>query len=290
MSNKFQTIGIYGRHRTEHIEDTLWQLIDLLKKLKKDVIVEESTLRDPSLKSVSYEKLGKECDLVIVVGGDGSLLHAARAVLPFNTPILGINRGFLGFLTDISPKDMERPITEILAGNFIEEPRFILEAKIKHHTNVLSTQTALNDVVLLPGEVAHMIRFDVFVNDELMSEHRADGLIISTPTGSTAYSLSGGGPILHPTLNAIAIVPMFPHTLSSRPIVVHGEDKISIQIDMDNETSPNISCDGSERITIKPGDKIEISRAANQLRLIHPSDYSYFQTLRTKLGWQNAKV
>lgn len=290
MSNKFQTIGIYGRHRIEHIEDTLWQLIDLLKKLKKDIVVEQSTLQDPNIKTVAYEQLGKECDLVIVVGGDGSLLHAARAVLPFNTPILGINRGLLGFLTDISPKEMERPICDILAGNFIEEPRFLLEAKVKHHSDIISSQVALNDVVLLPGQIAHMIRFDVFINDDLMSEHRADGLIVSTPTGSTAYSLSGGGPILHPTLNAVTIVPMFPHTLSSRPIVVHGDAKISIQIDQDNETSPNISCDGAERIAIKPGDKIEIARAEKQLRLIHPSDYSYFQTLRTKLGWQNAKV
>jgi len=227
-------------------------------------------------------------------------------------PVLGVNRGRLGFLADIHPGELYTKIGEILDGNYFEETRFLLtsfetgssslndsqkkttiphsaqESKrvSKHQTkNGIKLGDALNDIVLLPGEFAHMIEFSVYVNDQFICTQRADGLIVTTPTGSTAYALSGGGPILHPALDAIALVPMFPHTLSSRPIVVAGNSRIEIVISKDNETSPRISCDGEARIPILPGHQVQIHKKAQELRLVHPMDYNYFQTLRTKLHW-----
>lgn len=293
MHLKFHTLGIYGRYRQTQISETLELLVQTLLTLGKHVIIESSTAeklslpQSPQLSVQNYENFGSACDLVIVVGGDGSLLQAARAVLPFETPVLGINRGRLGFLTDISPDCMLEEITAIFDGKFTEETRFTLDIHIQQDTQKNIHTLAINDAVLLPGKFAHMIQFDVYVNQELMCGLRADGLIVSTPTGSTAYALSGGGPILHPALEAVVMVPMFPHSLTNRPIVVNADSEICLHITPDNETSPFFSCDGQERITIAPNTKIWIRRGEKKLRLIHPLSYRYFETLRSKLGWQH---
>ncbi|EKD45091.1 MAG: inorganic polyphosphate/ATP-NAD kinase, partial [uncultured bacterium] len=189
--------------------------------------------------------------------------------------------GQLGFLTDIHPDHLEK-IADVLNGKLLLEKRFLLQATLSR--KILGM--ALNDVVLLPGDTAQLIEFDTLINGNLVCEQRADGMIIATPTGSTAYALSAGGPILHPQLNAIALVPMFPHTLSSRPIVVEGDARIELIIRESNETSPCISCDGQTKISVKPGDRIQIQKTKKSLRLIHPNDYDYYATLREKLGWQ----
>ncbi len=290
MTIKFKTIGLIGRQRCHGSSDTVSTLIDYLQQRKHDVVVEANTAacQDRKMpKVVERDELGKHSDLVIVVGGDGSLLTAARAVVDSQTPLLGINRGHLGFLTDIHPFELEPKVGHVLDGQYVEEQRFMLSAHIEYENQCIGGGDVLNDVVLLPGKVAHMIEFAIYIDDELVCNHRADGLIIATPTGSTAYSLSGGGPILHPQLDAVVLVPMFPHTLSSRPIVVASDSKIKIVIGDGCEAAPTVSCDGHARVAVDSGGSIHVRQKSKKLRLIHPLDYNYFETLRAKLHWES---
>lgn len=289
MSNKaFQRIALMGRTGIEGIPDTLMALKDYLLSLNKEVVLEENAaqmMNDHDLKTLPASKLNQHADLLIVVGGDGSMLNAAHIAVPQDLPVLGVNRGRLGFLTDIHPHDLTK-IDIILNGHYQEEHRFLLETIVEEKNKSIGSDMGLNDVVLLPGDIAHMIEFDIYINDEFVCSHRADGLIVATPTGSTAYALSGGGPIMHPQLDAIALVPMFPHTLSSRPIVVQGTNKIRIYISENNDASPYLSCDGQSRMVVPPGGSIKIEKKSEQLRLIHPEDYNYYDTLRKKLDWE----
>lgn len=289
MSHKaFQRIALIGRAGVQGVPETLTALKDHLLSLNKEVVLEENAaqmMHDHDLKTAPAMELHQYADLLIVVGGDGSMLNAAHIAVPQDLPVLGINRGRLGFLTDIHPHDLSK-IDAILNGQYREETRFLLTALIEEENKPIAHDMGLNDVVLLPGDIAQMIEFDVYINDEFVCAHRADGLIVATPTGSTAYALSGGGPIMHPQLDAIALVPMFPHTLSSRPIVVEGSSKICLNISKSNDTSPYLSCDGQKRMSVTPGGSIKIEKKAQQLRLIHPDDYNYYDTLRTKLDWE----
>jgi len=288
MTNKpFQHIALIGRP-DKNIVDALEAVKDYLLQNQRSVYVEKNTAdMMPSHPSPHFsdKKIPEEIDLVIVVGGDGSLLYAAHIALSNALPILGINRGHLGFLTDISPDELA-VMGPVLAGHYQREPRTLLTAAIIRQEKQTHLGAALNDVVLLPGDLAKMIEFDIMINDQLVCQQRADGLIVATPTGSTAYALSGGGPILHPQLNATVLVSMFPHTLSTRPIVVDGDARIELQISRRNEVSPNVSCDGQHRVAVKPGDTIRIAKHPQLLQLIHPEKYDYFTTLREKLGWQ----
>lgn len=286
MANAFNKVGIIGKQRGENLSETLTILKNYLLMRGITVYLDQETdslLPDSALTLVPRDRLGSLCDLIIVVGGDGSFLNAARFVVDSQIPVLGINRGRLGFLTDIRPQELEAKIGAVLDGEYIIEKRFLLTATFEPAKH--PAQTALNDVVLLPGDVAHMIEFEVFIQDQFVCSQRADGLIIATPTGSTAYALSGGGPILHPSLDAVVLVPMFPHTLSMRPIVVDANSTIKISISPNNETAPRISCDGQERLSITPGSQLIISKKKETLPLLHPKDYQYYKTLRSKLHW-----
>ncbi len=289
-NQEFKRIALMGRSRNNHIEETLLALYAYLTQHDYVVVFEQETLNRLSIASVSAgigsDRLHEAADLIIVVGGDGSILQAAKIAVPQSLPVLGVNRGRLGFLTDIYPHEFHK-ILAVLRGNYLEEQRFLLTAYIQHQKTTVATVEALNEVVLSPGDVAHMIEFMVWVDERFVCDFRADGLIISTPTGSTAYALSGGGPILHPGLNAVVLVPMFPHTLSNRPIVVSADSKITIHISENNESTPQISADGKKRISVQLGDTVLIHKVAQLLRLIHPQDYSYFETLRAKLRWQS---
>lgn len=291
MTSIFNRIVIFGRPRSEK-EDfvaTVRALQTFLQARHLDIHLEKETasyLTKQSLPTVTLSELSDQCDLVIVVGGDGALLHAARAAVQYDIPILGINRGRLGFLTDILPNELETKIADILDGNYKEETRFLLETHTEQQQETNHIGDALNDVVLSPGDIAHMIEFEIYINIELVCSQRADGLIIATPTGSTAYALSGGGPILHPQLDTIVLVPMFPHTLSSRPIVIKGDCEITIVINKNNQTSSRIRCDGQDKVFIPPGGRFHVKKKEKQLRLIHPLDYDYYETLRSKLRWE----
>ncbi|MDI9819037.1 MULTISPECIES: NAD(+) kinase [unclassified Legionella] len=291
MKQKFKRVILYARqHRANQgVNESLHRLVDFLQQEKVDTFldIDTATYFDVDLPTLARNAMGKKQDLIVVVGGDGSLLSAARMAIKVNVPVIGINRGRLGFLTDISPNDIESCLSAVLAGRYEEELRFLLHTRIHDGETIYFQGDALNDVVLGRGNETHLIEFDVFINQRFVSRYRSDGLILSTPTGSTAYALSAGGPIMHPQLNAIVLVPMFSHSLSSRPLVVSAEVKIDLKISERNESDLRISCDGHESRLVKPGQLVSIEKNAQQLRLLHPNDYHYYDTLRIKLGWES---
>ncbi len=287
MQNKFKTVGVFGRVKNLGVRETLKVLIQYLTELSLKILVESETadaLNNPDLKTIPREALGKKCDLLIVVGGDGSLLHAAHAIIEDEIPVIGINRGSLGFLTDIHPTELDK-IKTILEGKYTLEKRFLLTTSLEYQGETLGQDNALNEVAIIPDAVPHMIEFEIYIDEQFVCSQNSDGLIIATPTGSTAYALSGGGPILHPQLDAIVLVPMFPHSLNSRPIVIEGNKHIDIIITPQNTTSPRLSCDARGFLQIPPGSRISIHKKTQKLHLIHPLDYNYYETLRSKLHW-----
>ena len=286
--DSFRNIGLIGRMGSAQVVDTLRRLKKFLANEGYYLIIEENIaalMPGHGTQVSSVKMMGEVCDLVVVVGGDGSLLGAARELAKFDVPILGVNRGRLGFLTDISPSQMEEKVSEVLSGQYIQERRFLLDVHIKRNGEPIGFGSALNDVVLHPGKSTRMIGFDLFIEGQFVYSQRSDGLIVSTPTGSTAYSLSAGGPLLHPKLDAIALVPMFPHTLSSRPIVVDGKSEIKIVISDANEIYPQVSCDGQHHLPVAPGDAINITKKPHKVRLIHPVQHNFYEICREKLGW-----
>lgn len=288
MISQFRNIGLIGRVDSASVRESVSTLVELLERHSTTVILEEETslaLSEHSLQVATRKLIGEVCDLVIVVGGDGSLLGAARDLVRHDVPVLGINRGRLGFLTDIAPEDIESGVTKVLEGQYEIESRFLLETELKRDGARVGQSDALNDVVLHSGQAPKMLQFELHVEGEFVYTQRSDGLIVSTPTGSTAYSLSGGGPIMHPKLNAIVIVPMFPHTLSSRPLVIDGNSEIKIIIGETNPVSPRVSCDGQVNMGAQPGDVLYIRKKSRKLKLIHPEGHVFYQTCRDKLGW-----
>lgn len=284
----FSTIGIMGKPKHNEVGETIMTLFGFLKEKGYNLRVEDSVAKSlaiPTEMQVSWRQLGELCDLVIVVGGDGSMLYAARLMAEYEMPLLGVNRGYLGFLTDIQPQQVCEKVAEVLAGEYSEEKRFLLEAHIEGEQEKNRHSDALNDIVLYPGEISRMIEFEVYINDSFVYSLRGDGLIIATPTGSTAYSLSAGGPIMSPSINAISLVPMFPHTLSSRPISIDADSKVDIVFSASNRNDARLSCDGQVRFPVKQGEKICVRKREELLWLLHPKDYDYFRLLRTKLGW-----
>jgi NAD+ kinase len=287
----FRNIGLVGRMGSLRVVETLKRLNAFLLKQGYAVIIEEATadlIPGHHTQTSSKKMLGEICDLVIVVGGDGSLLGAARALAGSNVPVLGVNRGRLGFLTDITPAELESQVGDVLAGKYVEESRFLLDVYVKRNGDPIGYGSALNDVVLHPGKSTRMISFDLYVEGQFVHSQRADGLIVATPTGSTAYALSAGGPIMHPRLDAVVLVPMFPHTLSSRSIVVDGNSEIKVVIDERNEIYPQVSCDGQSHIATAPGDYVSIGKKPQKLRLIHPMNHNFYQICRDKLGWSGS--
>ncbi len=287
MNKKFECIGIVGHPRHPSALATHEMLYHWLVSNGHRVIVERQVAQELSLENVqtgTLAEIGKLADLAVVVGGDGNMLGAARVLARYDIKVIGINRGNLGFLTDLDPDNALQQLDDVLKGEYISEQRFLLEAMVRCGEKQCRVSTAINEVVLHPGKVAHMIEFEVYIDDRFAFSQRSDGLIISTPTGSTAYSLSGGGPILMPTLDAIALVPMFPHTLSARPLVINSSSTICLRFSH-MRTDLEISCDSQIALPIQQGEEVIIKRSDYYLNLIHPKDYSYFNTLSTKLGW-----
>lgn len=286
----FRNIGLIGRLGSSKVVDTLKRLIRLLDEGGYHVIIEDRTatvLLHHGHPEASRRMLGELCDLVIVVGGDGSLLGAARSLCHSGTLVLGVNRGRLGFLTDISPDELEARVGEVLEGKYEVEERFLLDAELYRDGTFSGHGDALNEVVIHPGKAVRMIEFELFIDGQFVYSQRSDGLIVATPTGSTAYALSGGGPIMHPRLDVITLVPMFPHTLSSRPIAIDAASEIRIHIGETNQTYPHISCDGQTRAVAKPDDVLVIRRKPQRVQLVHPLGHNFYDVLRSKLGWSN---
>lgn len=273
--------------------ETLHRVIACLNARQVAVWVDDriaSSLHDAQSYNTPYGTgdrhfLGQHCDLVIVVGGDGSMLSAARIMATYGVPVIGINRGKLGFLTDIAPDDVEVSLVEVLDGQYAKSDRFMLSAHVMRNSKEIGRGSGLNDIVLHPGESARMLAYDLSIDGTPVYFDRADGLIIATPTGSTAYALSAGGPIMHPGLDAIALVPMNPHNLSSRPLVVAADAELEILIGDDNRTAPIISCDGQVHIVCEPGDRVRIQRHEARLKVLHPLGHHFYERCRSKLGW-----
>jgi len=287
MSSAFKSVAIIGRQNTVAARKTLSNLITHLQLKKINIALEQGTakiLPNHKLPVIPHEKLCDNCELIIVLGGDGSLLSAARIAACQDLPIIGINRGKLGFLTDIAPNNITK-IDAILAGEFYEERRFLLASEMQNNDKAIVRNLALNDIVFLSYIAGHMINFSVHVDQQFLCSYYADGLIIATPTGSTAHALSSGGPILHPALEAVVLVPMLSHNLSSRPIVIKSNSTIKVTFNNANTTDLLVRCDGQVQ-TMLHGSSVKIKKAKEKLRLLHPTDHNYFETLRTKLHWE----
>jgi len=290
---EFKRIGLVGRPGHSGVVASLARLIPYLQSKELVVVLDHDTaslIDDSSVETGTRMQLSVNCDLVIVVGGDGSMLNVAKYVASEGVPVIGINRGKLGFLTDILPGEIEAQIDEVLAGNYSVEKRFLLDVMINDGKERQQLGSALNDVVLHPGKAAQMIEFELFVNDKFVYSQESDGLIVATPTGSTAYSLSAGGPIMHPDLNAVVLVPMYPHSLNSRPIVIDGDCEIRLVVAAKESLQPQVSCDGDVRYTASAGDEILVTKNLVPLQLIHPPNHSFYQACRSKLGWGSRLV
>lgn len=288
MENTFNTVGLIGKYNDQHGGDTLIAVGNYLQSRECRVLVDQGSAPDTSattFESVDRETIGKECDLVIVVGGDGTLLNAARSLNTSEVPLLGVNLGRLGFLVDVSKELLEETLGDILNGDFVKEERFLLHTKVERSGEILSDNNAFNDVVIHKSHVARMIELECYVDGKFVSTMRADGLVISSPTGSTAYALSSGGPILHPSMNAIALVPICPHTLSNRPVVVSGDSHILIKVCENEKSEVLVTCDGQISISLQLGDMLHISKTPHPVHLIHPANYDFFDILRAKLHW-----
>lgn len=292
MKRRFNRIALLGLPREPAGLATHNLLYNWLTQLGYSTVVEQqlaSLLGLQHAEAVSLTEIGTGADLAIVVGGDGNMLCAARQLAQHEIVVVGVNRGNLGFLTDLNPGNLQEQLTEILAGNYTIERRFLLKAEVKassiqpqHHS------LAANEVVLHSGGGPQLIEFEVDIDGNLAFSQRADGLIIATPTGSTAYALSAGGPIINPLVNAILLLPMFAHSVSVRPLVISDQSSICLRFSASNTSASHklaICCDGQVDLELTQGESVSISKSQHHLNLLHPSSYNYFSLLRAKLGW-----
>ena len=288
MNKRPESIGIVGRYRDPRVGDSMSALARHLSKRGTRVLVSEDVeldFGDARLTRVAESDLGAQCDLLVAIGGDGTMLYATHLVAHNGVPLLGINRGRLGFLTDITPDEMLDRIDDVLAGDYTLERRLVLEAEVLHDGASAGKRIGLNDIVLQKWETGRMLDFDTRINGTYVNTHGGDGLIIATATGSTAYALSGGGPIIHPELDAVVLVPICPHTLSDRPIVVRADCELEVRILERPETKAQVTCDGHLLNEMAAGDRLIVRPAANRVTMIHPPGHDYYRILRSKLHW-----
>ncbi len=288
MNTRFQRIGLISKYGATAVGSTLRALVDYLQSRGLQITLDESAaehLPDSRLSSVNRAELAAHCDLVIVVGGDGSILNAVRSLADAGVPLVGVNLGRLGFLADVSPAAMTDQLEQILAGDYAQEERTLLHAAVYREDRCIESSDALNDVVVHKWDVARMIELEVRIDGQLLNNQRSDGLIVATPTGSTAYALSGGGPILHPSLEAMVLVPICPHSLNNRPIVINETSTVEVIVHAGGYTQAQVTCDGQVNFALLPGDRVRIHKKERTMQLIHPPGYDYYEILRRKFGW-----
>ena len=288
-----KTIALIGKHHSRDIAQSLELLIQDLGARGIAVLIEAETAEvyaaSVDLKNAlvcDFPNLGARAELAIVLGGDGTMLNTARQLAPFGVPLAGVNQGRLGFMTDIARHDMLSCIDDLLGGKFTPENRSLLVGEIFHQDVSVEKNRALNEIVIDKGAIGRLIEFELFINGEFVYNLRSDGLIASTATGSTAYSLSSGGPVFHPDINGIALVPLCPHSLTSRPILVGDRSEIEVRIVHAEDC--RVYFDGQVSFDLKPGDAVRIRRSEFSITLLHPPGYSYFAMLRQKLHWSQA--
>lgn len=288
-SDEFKTVGLIGKQRNPLVAESLSRVATLILDKGRTLLVEK-----PSVDMLSQiegytvcdrQELGETCDLLIVVGGDGSLLGVARDLASSGLPVLGVNRGGLGFLAAISPEHIATQVSEVLDGSYLSEDHFLLHLSLMRDGQEIASSPAMNDVVLHSGSMSRMLEFALYVDDEFVYQQRSDGLIVATPTGSTAYALSAGGPIMHPNLDAIVVVPMFPHTLTSRPLVIRGDSRIKLIVSDIGNNTPQVSCDSQMDLSLREGDEVVIRKYQHRLKLVYPLQHSFYESCRSKLDW-----
>jgi NAD+ kinase len=289
MERSFKTIALIGKFKTPSIAEPLLRLAAFLAQQGVAVVVDRLTaehLQQHPYPALSLEEMAGKVDLAIVLGGDGTMLNIARTLAPFKIPLVGVNQGRLGFLTDLSIDTMLQSIAAMLKGEFVTEERMLLATRVLRHGQEVFSSLAFNEVVVHRSNVSSMIEFEVRINGEYLYTQRADGLIVATPTGSTAYALSAGGAIVHPSLNAISLVPVCPHTLSNRPILVGGESEIEIL--MHRTEDVRVRFDSHTHFDLHLHDTLMVTRYPEPVRLLHPVGHSYYHTLREKLLWNKS--
>jgi NAD+ kinase len=286
MSAAPKTIAFVGKNQAPGIAQSLSRLAQFFDDAGHTIVLEAETARDiaPTVfPAMTPDQIGEHADVAIVVGGDGTMLGIARQLAPYGVPLIGVNQGRLGFMTDIPLEGMLPVLADMLAGNFVAESRTLLEGAVLRDGEQIFSALAFNDVVVSRGAGAGMVELRVDVDGNFMYNQRSDGLIVSTPTGSTAYSLSAGGPLLHPNLGGIVLVPIAPHALSNRPIVVPDSSEIMIEVVSGRDTSVNFDMQSFASLLLR--DRIHIKRSAHRITFMHPQGWNYYDTLREKLHW-----
>ena len=290
-----QTIALIGKYHSREIAESLCLLASSLHERGITVLVEKVTASHSAAhvslqnwQSCDFTEIGERADLAIVLGGDGTMLNAARQLARSGVPLVGVNQGRLGFLTDIARDSMLTSLDDLLGGKFSSEDRMLLVSEVWRDGQSIASNLALNDVVVDKGSIGRLIEFELFVDREFIYNLRSDGLIVSTPTGSTAYSLSANGPILHPHVSGMALVPLCPHSLTNRPILVSDRNEIEIRIV--RATDSRVHFDGQVTVGLQPEDLVRIRRSESSICLLHPPGYSYFAMLRQKLHWSEKPI
>jgi NAD+ kinase len=288
MSPAFARVALIGKSNSPEIATSLRALAESLRKRGCEVLVEQETaaLVDAGLRTVDYDGIGRNADLALVVGGDGTMLAAARNLVRHGVPLAGVNQGRVGFMTDIALSDMHSAVDALLDGRYTLEERTLLEAEIQREGKAVLRTIALNEAVVGRGTQGRLIEFKLYLDGEYVYTLRADGVIVATPTGSTAYALSAQGPILHPSVPAFALVPLNPHTLSARPVSV--SDRCTIEIVLVRARDARAHFDGFALNDMDQGDRLVLRRSKDAIRFVHPHGYSYFGMLREKLRWSEA--
>ena len=289
MKNKFSKIALSSTSQDERVISIARQIFEILSNVEVETLYDDnlSVLEElTGLKSLSTKAIVEKADLLIAIGGDGTMLNCSKKYGSKGIPVLGINLGKLGFLTDIAPEEITTKLIEVIKGNFVEDKRFFLEASMQSQNESL---IALNEIVIHSGAIAQLIEFNLFINDHFVYRQKADGLIINSPTGSTAYSLSGGGPIVHPGVDAITLLLMFPQSLSTSSLLVRADSSIRIEL-TNPQLSAQVSFDSHDSLTVKGIQEINISKSTSVLNLIHPLDHDFFGGCRNKLGWSSGPI
>jgi NAD+ kinase len=286
-SEQFCRIALIGNDRDPRVTESLRIVATHLTALGRQVLVDVGSSIDWTVPVArrAEASMAEQVDLIVAVGGDGTMLHAARLAAPHGVPVLGVNRGRLGFLADIGPADLPRCLDEILSGHYVRDRRAMLQARLESPGSAPRTFQALNDVVLLKWRTGRMLDFETWIDGRYVNTHGGDGIVVATATGSTAYALSCGGPILYPELDALVLAPICPHTLSDRPIVVRSSSTIEIRLLERPDTEAQVTCDGVTIGELAQGDRLIITPAEQYVTLLHPNDHDYYRILRSKLRW-----
>ena len=282
---QFSRVGLLVKVNDESVSTTINEVIERMDALSIETVLSHSTKGLVEGDTVPTSEIGKTCDLAIVIGGDGTLLHAARELVDYDVPIVGVNRGRLGFLVDVAPNNGLDNLEAIINGQYLEEERIMLHTRILREGECVETASSFNDTVVRVRDVLQIMDFDITIDDVLVTHQRADGLIVATPSGSTAYSLSNGGPIVGPTVNAVVLQPICPHTLTSRALMVDAKSRIRMHLWDDQVLEAQVVCDGQVYMDATLGDMIEVSCMDKRVKLLHPETYDYHQILREKLNW-----